>query len=169
MPHKLVEKKALLTYADLLNQYQNTEIPYDVLLQTKEWQKKRQEILKRDHYQCTKCNNSEIYSQFTMNPLQVHHRFYIIEKTCPQSNKFIYNLPWDYPEQALITVCKKCHENIHKTQKIPFVEEISPGKYVEKKLTPCRRCGGRGRFSRYKHIESGICFRCRGKRFEELI
>jgi 5-methylcytosine-specific restriction endonuclease McrA len=169
MPHKLVEKKRFSTYADLLNQYQNNEIPYDILLQTEEWQKKRQEILKRDHYQCKKCNNSAAYSEFIIPRLQVHHRFYIVEKTCPQSNKFIYNLPWEYPNNALITVCNKCHHNIHKTTKIPFVEEISPGKYVEKKFTPCCRCSGRGYFGCYKHIEKGICFRCRGQRFEELI
>ena len=36
-------------------------------------------------------------------------------------------------------------------------------------FTPCVRCNGMGYFPEYKKIENGICFRCRGARYEELI
>ena len=29
----------------------------------------------------------------------------------------------------------------------------------------CNRCGGTGRLPQYKHVENGICFKCRGNRF----
>lgn len=35
--------------------------------------------------------------------------------------------------------------------------------------TPCHRCQGVGYISIYKHVQNGICFRCRGQRYEELI
>lgn len=36
-------------------------------------------------------------------------------------------------------------------------------------FTPCKRCAGYGYFPEYKHVENGICFRCGGNRYEELI
>lgn len=37
------------------------------------------------------------------------------------------------------------------------------------KYTNCERCAGAGYFPEYDHINSGVCFRCDGNRFEELI
>lgn len=56
------------------------------------WQKKRLEILSRDHFTCTQCGEKE------MN-LQVHHKSYIYG-----------NEPWEYPDTNFITVCELCHE-----------------------------------------------------------
>lgn len=29
---------------------------------------------------------------------------------------------------------------------------------------PCYRCGGTGYLPEFKHVEGGICFRCRGRK-----
>jgi len=36
-------------------------------------------------------------------------------------------------------------------------------------LTPCKGCHGAGMFPEYIHVEPGICFRCKGAKYEELI
>ena len=35
--------------------------------------------------------------------------------------------------------------------------------------TPCLRCYGAGEFPQFNHVQSGICFRCLGAKYEELI
>lgn len=57
------------------------------------WQKKRLEILELDEFKCRFCCSEE-------NELQVHHRYYVPGR-----------MPWEYPYFALITLCRKCHEN----------------------------------------------------------
>jgi 5-methylcytosine-specific restriction endonuclease McrA len=89
-----------------------------------------------------------------MRGLHVHHKYY-------QENK----KPWEYPENATITVCKHCHQFLHETEKIPFLDKN--GRPISL-LTPCIRCNGTGEIYEYKHIESGICFRCRGAKYDEL-
>ncbi len=157
---QLKQEKRRLTYAELWSEYEHDYIPYERLLQTEEWQEKRLNILARDNHTCTKCGIS--------HNLQVHHTFYSVQKISLKKNKFIHNAPWEYPDEALITVCSRCHQIIHRTTKIPILEEIMPGKYAKKDFTPCYRCNGVGYFSCYKHIQQGICFRCNGQRFEEL-
>jgi len=56
------------------------------------WQRKRLEILQRDEFGCQECGDSE-------TTLHVHHRYY-------ESGKD----PWDYPDEALETICARCHE-----------------------------------------------------------
>ena len=87
--------------------------------------------------------------------LHIHHTFY-------QEGR----LPWEYPNESLITVCWKCHEEIHSIQEIPYLD--INGKCV-RNLTPCGRCKGAGYLPQYRHVENGICFECRGKRFYELM
>lgn len=87
--------------------------------------------------------------------LHVHHEYY-------QSNYF----PWEYPDDALTTLCWICHTELHANQKIKCLDgdRVVIGEY-----TCCYRCGGSGYFPEYSHIEDGICFRCRGAKYEELI
>lgn len=87
--------------------------------------------------------------------LHVHHKYY-------QKNK----LPWDYPDNALVTLCWLCHKKLHAKEKIKILDEQGEevGTY-----TCCFRCGGSGYFPEYNHVEGGICFRCRGAKYEELI
>jgi len=54
------------------------------------WQKKRLEILNRDNWTCQTCSD-------TKTTLAIHHKKYV-------------GLPWDSPNNDLITVCKHCHD-----------------------------------------------------------
>ena len=40
---------------------------------------------------------------------------------------------------------------------------------IIKSLTACNRCYGAGWIPKYSHIESGICFKCHGAKYIELI
>ena len=65
---------------------------YSEKLKDPRWQKKRLEILNRDHFTCTNCEE-------TTKTLHVHHILYHSGKD-----------PWDYPESDLETLCVDCHE-----------------------------------------------------------
>lgn len=72
------------------------KMKYADYLKLPEWQSKRKEILKRDHYRCRYCLLTE--------GLHVHHLWYDPDK---------FRLPWDYHNEILITACYKCHREIH--------------------------------------------------------
>lgn len=61
------------------------------------WKEKRKHILIRDGYRCYHCG--EVKDE---KKLQVHHLFYL-------DNRKI----WDYPDETLITLCKRCHAEQH--------------------------------------------------------
>lgn len=65
---------------------------YSEKLKDPRWQKKRLEIFERDDFCCQSCFDSE-------SPLSVHHRYY--EKSLD---------PWEYPMEALVTLCEECHQ-----------------------------------------------------------
>jgi len=65
---------------------------YSEMLKDPLWQRKRLEILERDDFKCKKCGNGK-------DTLHIHHRHYITGRK-----------PWDYPENLLVTLCYKCHE-----------------------------------------------------------
>ncbi|WP_229747191.1 HNH endonuclease [Mucilaginibacter galii] len=79
---------------------------YGQLLFDERWRTKRLDILARDRNQCIICNNTQ--------ELQVHHRQYHYIKAESQ-----FKPPWDYPENLLITLCKKCHNRGHNKFKVP--------------------------------------------------
>lgn len=64
---------------------------YLELLKHPYWQKKRTIILQRDNFTCQKCND-------TLSTLHIHHLYYNLD--C---------YPWEYPDEALITLCELCH------------------------------------------------------------
>lgn len=66
-------------------------IDYLQLLRHPFWQKKKNGILDRDKYTCQRCTD-------TLSNLQVHHLYYKKDTN-----------PWDYPDEALITLCDLCH------------------------------------------------------------
>ena len=86
--------------------------------------------------------------------LEVHHKYYL-ENT----------LPWQYPDDALVTLCNWCHQEVHDTTVIPVLS--NEGEALG--YTPCSRCNGSGSFPEYSHVQSGVCFKCNGARYEELI
>lgn len=55
------------------------------------WQKRRLEILQRDHWKCRQCGDAK-------NTLHVHHRSY--KKNTE---------PWEYHDSYLISLCEECH------------------------------------------------------------
>lgn len=65
---------------------------YSEQLQTWEWYNKREEILKRDNHKCQRCSDPP-------EQLHVHHKYY-------EPNL----MAWEYPNEALITLCLWCHE-----------------------------------------------------------
>jgi len=84
--------------------------------------------------------------------LHIHHRFYQIGK-----------LAWEYPDEAFQCLCWDCHENLHKNQYVKVFDEM--GIELGAKLV-CSRCHGAGWFPEYSHVQSGVCFKCLGSRFE---
>lgn len=67
---------------------------YAEKLKDPRWQNKRQDVLALDNYKCQYCK--------TDKNLNVHHRYYVKGRE-----------PWDYPNNALITLCLNCHELAH--------------------------------------------------------
>ncbi len=189
-----MREEHLHDYDTLLKKFgSKNKIPYSELLLTKEWNNKRDIIINRDKYKCTICNkeatvdldftnfcwitrhiyeytkinengNEEIasfeYDTFENSDkryfLHVHHKYYILSKN-----------PWDYPEEALVTLCNWCHWKFHEENIVPVYE--TEGLYNELDLTPCLRCSGAGMFPEFTHVQNGFCFRCKGLKYEELI
>ena len=80
------------------------DLSYEDLLKTEEWKEKRQKILNRDNNKCVYCGKT--------HNLQVHHKYY-----SKYPNGFrVY--PWNYPDDALITLCDECHKKVHSKKKI---------------------------------------------------
>ena len=77
-------------------------LSYKEQLADREWLKKKNEILERDNYTCQKCGAT--------SHLNVHHKYYNESK-----------LAWEYPNDALITLCEDCHENEHHIVAQPIV------------------------------------------------
>ena len=88
---------------------------YDLLLQDERWHTKRNIILERDKHRCVKCGK--------ITTLQVHHKYY---NKYPDGKKVN---PWDYPNDALITLCDECHKEVHKTKKIKTYYRSKRDKY----------------------------------------
>lgn len=65
---------------------------YSELLKDPRWQKMRLKILERDEFTCRHCGGTD-------ETLHVHHKYY--------ENG---NLPWEYPTEALVTLCEPCHK-----------------------------------------------------------
>lgn len=66
---------------------------YEKYIHSSAWKRKRERVLKRDHYRCRKCGKSNCR-------LEVHHLTY----------KHFGNEPLE----DLLTVCSQCHHRIHK-------------------------------------------------------
>jgi hypothetical protein len=67
---------------------------YAEKLRDPRWQKKRLEVFERDEWTCQDCTAIN-------QPLHIHHKYYEYGKD-----------PWDYPLDALVTLCDSCHKTI---------------------------------------------------------
>jgi len=183
-----------MNYSNLIEN--NPDPNYSELLSTLEWKRKRKEILKRDDERCTNCSLGKTHDHYNSNGkfssgitddglvtyvtktnsegvivkfwepkmivtkksyiMHVHHCYYVVDK-----------LPWQYPSEALITLCNWCHSDFHEKNIMKVYLDTSLTKYRE--LVACKRCGGTGYFDNYRHVENGVCFECRGERFNMKI
>lgn len=85
--------------------------------------------------------------------LQVHHLYYDLS---------IW--PWEYPRNAVTTLCSWCHEEVHKTSKPPVYKRID-SQYVAAPVNWCNECHGSGIKPRYWYRDNGICYGCSGRGF----
>jgi 5-methylcytosine-specific restriction endonuclease McrA len=69
-------------------------ITYSDKLATPEWLERREKIKARDGHACVLCGAKK--------PLHVHHLRYVRGKE-----------PWEYPDEALVTLCAQHHAAIH--------------------------------------------------------
>ena len=83
--------------------------------------------------------------------LHVHHKYYVLG-----------NDPWDYDNQALVTLCHECHYERHINQDIPVYGIECGGRKVIPYYHICDRCGGEGHFPQWEHVQDGVCFKCWG-------
>lgn len=70
---------------------QNTRKRYQEKLLDNRWQQRKTAIQIRDQMKCQKCGNNK-------DTMSVHHRHYILGRE-----------PWDYPDELLVLLCRKCH------------------------------------------------------------
>lgn len=99
---------------------------YRRALKSPKWIAKREKIKKRDGFKCVKCN--------CKNNLHVHHTYYLPNK-----------MPWEVPDDCLITLCKVCHTKEHEGKNISsFARKSAPKKTpVVKKSAPKKKRGSR--------------------------
>ena len=116
---------------------------YSELLARPEWKAKRDDVAAKRGHSCEDCGRAK-----WQRPLEVHHRYY----------RYTW-MPWEYPDQALVVLCRECHEARHHLKKIPVFD--ASGHLVESPPR-CSRCGGGGYIPPYNHVAGGICFRCWG-------
>lgn len=162
------------------------ENDYAVILSSGKWKEKRETILERDGYKCTRCfspgttwiPNSENIGganvliienePITEIPktiecydhaifLHIHHKFYVIE-----NGKMIP--PWHYKSDDLMTLCSECHTKLHKDEIVTVFERVNDELIATTQYKLCPRCKGEGYLPEYSHVQNGICFKCTGKR-----
>jgi len=78
---------------------------YEQQLTDTRWIIKAHSIKSRDSFRCVRC--------FAAHDLQVHHQFYLVGLAA-----------WEYPDFALVTLCRACHKQEHETRKIPLYKLI---------------------------------------------
>lgn len=78
---------------------------YKKQLEDEKWQVKRRKILQRDGFKCTQCGYED--------NLHVHHLYYVY-----------FRKAWQYPHNALITLCGKCHSKWHEEHELEFRDSI---------------------------------------------
>lgn len=88
---------------------------YSEKLNNPRWFSKRAHILSRDNFKCKICNNE------SSDQLEVHHKYYLRGKE-----------PWEYENNALITLCKVCHEPEDEFRAITF--NNLPARFFDKAI-----------------------------------
>ncbi|ELR70196.1 hypothetical protein C900_03881 [Fulvivirga imtechensis AK7] len=73
---------------------------YHSYIASDEWRKKRKLVLERDHYLCQECKERPAE--------EVHHK--------------TYNNLFDEPLEDLVSLCKKCHDEVHEKKRSGLVD-----------------------------------------------
>lgn len=87
---------------------------YKRLLQTPQWKSFRAGILSRDKHRCLNCNVNKA--------TEVHHVAYDTSKKLK---------PWEYPENLCISLCSKCHRQLHAEDGHHYIN-LDPGIEAER-------------------------------------
>lgn len=82
------------------------------------WNHIRNKILKMDHYECQICKSKGIYRRAQI----VHHVKHLKDR--PDLALSIYDP--DTNKRQLISVCKRCHEDLHPEAKIKYKQKEKP-------------------------------------------
>ena len=171
----------------LKKMFKDYKINYFTLIHLDDWEFKSDKILIRDLFCCTKCKavwNPNIIRQKYENGVcfrkikdkwvneseykewldkmkkkpkvvvKVYHKYFQINK-----------LLWDYPDDALETLCDKCHFEKIKQNKIEIRDE---NMNLVKKINICYKCNGTGFIEKYDYINGGECFDCKGNGYDDL-
>ena len=96
-------------------------------------------------------NGNYLERPITPKALYVHHKYYVNGKN-----------PWEYDNDALVTLCQDCHCNEHKSTHTPVYKDLY-NKQLIAYAEICDRCGGSGYLPQYSHVEGGVCFKCNGE------
>lgn len=91
-----------------------------------------------------------LHSRDVLKGLNIHHKYYVSNKKA-----------WEYPNDALITLCESCHQKIHE-QPTPCYRSLNMGCPIAYYNT-CDRCLGSGYLHQYDHVQNGVCFKCCGE------
>jgi len=94
------------------------------------------------------CHNER--ALFSFIPLNIHHNYYIYAKR-----------PWEYDDDALVTLCSSCHQKRHSQINIPLY--TLDRQLMTLALPVCSRCQGTGYLPQYHYYMRGICFECYGE------
>lgn len=104
-----------------------------------------------DNITCVTFENKMLYFRNNVyDGLNVHHEFYI------DGNK-----PWEYHDDALVTLCEECHKKRHQMP-VPIYKDITCRDTIGA-FCSCYKCSGTGYLPQYNHVQGGICFNCGGK------
>lgn len=82
------------------------------------WEKLRADVLRMDHYECQMCKMQGKYRKASI----VHHVKHLKDR--PDLALSVYDPETN--ERQLVSVCKKCHEELHPESKRQFIQKNSP-------------------------------------------
>ena len=92
-------------YIQETDQEKNTENTYSQELKDTRWYSKRVVIIAKANYKCQECGSN--------GKLDVHHLYYIKGKKV-----------WQYPNKALVALCRECHTKWHEQHRLEYREEV---------------------------------------------
>lgn len=89
---------------------------------------------------------------FKFKALNIHHEYYLLGKK-----------PWEYSNDAFVTLCSECHQKRHLHQKTPIYEVVNNDRKISCYARLCNKCNGTGYLPQYSYYCGGICFDCNGE------